>query len=195
MTTIEADLASDSIIFGPPPLWDGEDAARYNHFRSQVLAGMKPGDIAERVLTYGFIVYQWELSRDRIVLANMIRANQYKGLCEVLTPLIGLLQAKTLSEGWFARKPDAMDQVNKVLTSAGLSMDTVMAQTFLVQLDAIERMNRMIEIKERRRNNCLHELHRHRETLGPSLRRAVQQLEEGQLANLESTSINGTKPQ
>ena len=195
MTTIEADLASNSIIFGPPPLWDGEDAARYNHFRSQVLAGMEPADIAERVLTYDFIVYQWELSRDRIVLANMMRANQYKGLCEVLTPLIGLLQAKTLSEGWFARKPDAMDQVTKVLTSAGLSMDTVMAQTFLVQLDAIERMNRMIEIKERRRNNCLHELHRHRETLGPSLRRAVQQLEEGQLANLESTSINGTKPQ
>ena len=195
MTTIEADLASDSIIFGPPPLWDGEDAARYNHFRSQVLAGIEPGDIAERVLTHDFIVYQWELSRDRNILANLMRANQYKGLCEVLTPLIGLLQAKTLSEGWFARKPDAMDQVTKVLTSAGLSMDTVMAQTFLVELDAIERMNRMIEIKERRRNNCLHELHRHRETLGPSLRRAVQQLEEGQLRVIESTSIDGTKPQ
>ena len=49
----------------------------------------------------------------------------YKGLCEVLTPLMSPLQAKTLSEGWFARKPDAAEEVNKVLTSAGLSMDTV----------------------------------------------------------------------
>ena len=32
----EPDLASDSIIFGPPPLWDGEDAAKYNNFRTQV---------------------------------------------------------------------------------------------------------------------------------------------------------------
>ena len=139
-------------------------------------------------------LYQWELSRERILLANVMRTNQYKGLCEVLTPLMSLSQAKTLSEGWFARKPDATEEVNKVLTSAGLSMDTVMAQTFSVELDVIERMNRMIEIKERRRNSCLHEIFRHRETLGQTLRRAVQQLEEGQLRVVDSPSIDGTKP-
>jgi hypothetical protein len=105
------------------------------------------------------------------------------------------LQEKTLSEGWLARKPDAVEEVNKVLTSAGLSMDTVLAQTFSVELDAIERINRMIEAAERRRNNCLHEIYRHRETLGQTLRRAVQQLEDGQLRAIESPSIDGTKPQ
>ena len=112
----------------------------------------------ERVFADDFVLYQWELSRERILLANVMRTNQYKGLCEVLTPLMGLSQAKTLSEGWFARKPDATEEVNKVLTSAGLSMDTVMAQTFSVELGVIERMNRMIEIKQRRRNSCLHEI-------------------------------------
>jgi hypothetical protein len=194
MTTIEPDRASDSIIFGPPPLWDGEDAARYNHFRTQVLADIEPDDIAERVLTYDFVVTEWELSRLRILLGNLIRANQYRGLCEVLTPLLGLLQAKALSEGWFARKAEAIEEANKVLTSAGLSMDTVMAQTFSVELDVIERINRMIEAAARRRNNCLHEIYRHRETLGQTLRRAVQQLEDGQLHVIESPSI-GTKPQ
>ncbi len=148
----------------------------------------------ERVLAYDFVLYQWELSRERILLANVMRTNQYKGLCEVLTPLMSLSQAKTLSEGWFARKPDATEEVNKVLTSAGLSMDTVMAQTFSVELGVIERMNRMIEIKERRRNSCLHEIFRHRETLGQTLRRAVQQLEEGQLRVVDSPSLDGTKP-
>lgn len=190
----EPDLASNSIIFGPPPLWDGEDAAKYNNFRTQVLADIEPGDIVERVLAYDFVLYQWELSRERILLANVMRTNQYKGLCEVLTPLMSLSQAKTLSEGWFARKPDATEEVNKVLTSAGLSMDTVMAQTFSVELGVIERMNRMIEIKERRRNSCLHEIFRHRETLGQTLRRAVQQLEEGQLRVVDSPSLDGTKP-
>ena len=74
-------------------------------------------------------------------------------------------------------------------------MDTVMAQTFSVELGVIERMNRMIEIKERRRNSCLHEIFRHRETLGQTLRRAVQQLEEGQLRVVDSPSLDGTKPQ
>ncbi len=192
MTIIESDL--DSIIFGRPPLWDGEDAARYNHFRTQVLADIEPVDIVERVLAYDFVLYQWELSRERIFLANLMRANQYKGLCEVLAPLMGLLQAKTLSEGWFARKPDAMEEVNKVLTSAGLSMDTVRAQTFSVELGVIERMNRMIEIKQRRRDSSLREVFRHRETLGQTLRRAVQQLEEGQLRVVDSPSLDGTKP-
>ena len=142
---------------------------------------IEPGDIVERVLAYDFVLYQLEVSRDRILLANVMRTNQYKGLCEVLTPLIGLSQAKTLSEGWLARKPDGTEEVNKVLASAGLSMDTVMAQTFSVELGVIERMNRIIEIKERRRNSCLHEIFRHRETLGQTLRRALQKLEEGQL--------------
>jgi len=81
-----------------------------------------------------------------------------------------------------------------VLTSAGLK-DTVNAQTFSVELNAIERINRMIEAAERRRNNCLREIYRHRETLGQTLRRAVQQLEDGQLRVTESPSIDGTKPQ
>ena len=149
----------------------------------------------ERVLAYDFVLYQWEVSRERILLANVMRTNQYKGLCEVLAPLMGLSQAKTLSEGWFARKPDATEEVNKVLTAAGLSMDTVMAQTFSVELGVIERMNRMIEIKQRRRNSCLHDIFRHRETLGQTLRRAVQQLEEGQLRVVDSPSLDGTKPQ
>ncbi len=193
--TIEPNATSDSIIFGPLPLWDGEDVARYNEFRAKVLADIEPGDVIERVLTNDFVVSEWELSRLRLLLANLMRGNAYKGLCEILSPLNGPLQAKTLSEGWLARKPDAVEEVNKVLTAAGLSMDTVMAQTFSVELDAIERINRMIEAAERRRNRCLHEICLHRETLGQTLRRAVHQLEDGQLRVIESTSIDGTRPQ
>jgi len=178
---------------GPPPLWDAEDAARYNKFVTEVLLDIEPCDTVERILVYDFVLYQWEVSRERFLLANLTRTNQYKGLCEVLTPLMGPSQAKTLSEGWFARKPDATAEVNEVLKTAGLSMDTVRAQTFSVELGVIERMTRMIEIKVRRRNSCLHEIFRHRETLGQTLRRALQKLEEGQL-RVDSPSLDGTKP-
>ena len=195
MATIEPNVTSDSIIYGLPPLWDGEDVARYNEFRAQVLAAIEPGDVMERVLINDYVDLAWEVSRLRLLQANLIRRNVYKGVCEVLTPLKGHAQAKALSEGWLARKPDAIEEVNKVLTSAGLSMDTVMAETFSVALDAIERINRMIQAAEARRNKCLHEIYRHRETLAQTLRRAVQQMEDGQLRVIESPSIDGTKPQ
>ncbi len=192
--TIEPNATSDSLIFGALPLWDGEDVARYNEFHAHVLGDIEPGDVIERILADDLVVSESEMSRLRLLLAKLVGANQYKGLCEVLTPVTGPLQAKALSEGWFARKPDAMEEVNKVLTSAGLSMDTVMAQTFSVELNAIERINRMIEAAERRRNRCLHEIYRHRETLGQTLRRAVRQIEDGPL-RVESPSVDASKPQ
>jgi hypothetical protein len=81
--TNNPNATSDSIIFGPLPLWDGEDVARYNELRARVLADIEPGDVIERVLTEDLVVSEWELSRLRILLANLMRANQYKGLCEV----------------------------------------------------------------------------------------------------------------
>ena len=160
-----------------------------------ILADIEPGDVIERVLTDDYVDFEREVVAATRSPGEPDKGNVYKGLCEVLSPLKGLLQAKTLSEGWLARKPEAVEEVNKVLTSAGLSMDTVMAQTFSVELDAIERINRMIEAAERRRNRCLHEIYLHRETLGQTLCRAVQQLEDGQLRVIESPSIDGTKPQ
>jgi len=61
-------------------------------------------------------------------------------LIETLAPLAGRLRAETLTEGWAARKSDVVEEVNKILTSAGLSMDTIMAQTFSLKLNDIERI-------------------------------------------------------
>jgi len=57
-----------------------------------------------------------------------MKANAYKGLIETLAPLVGRSQAETLAEGWAARKSDVVEEVNKTLTSAGLTNDNIMAQ-------------------------------------------------------------------
>jgi hypothetical protein len=83
------------------------------------------------------------------------------------------------------------EEVDKALASAGLSMDAVMAQTLCLKLDEVERIEHMIAIAEARRNTTLREIDRHRETLGQKLRRAVPQVEDGQLRVIESLSIDG----
>jgi hypothetical protein len=70
-----------------------------------------------------------------------------------------------------------------------------MAQTLSIKLDDIERIDRMIAIAEARRNAILREIDRHREVLSQNLRRAVQDVEDGQLQVIENTSVTGRNAQ
>jgi len=134
-----------------------------------------------------------EVFRLRRLTANLIKANEYQGWRETLAPLVGRSQAETLAEGWAARKSDVIEEVNKTLTSAGLTNDAILAQTFSLKVNDIERIQNMIALAEARRNATLREIDRHRQTLGQKLRRAAQQIEDGEFRVIEhATSIDGT---
>jgi len=134
-----------------------------------------------------------EVFRLRRLTANLIKANEYQGLRETLAPLVGRSQAETLAEGWAARKSDVIEEVNKTLTSAGLTNDSILAQTFSLKVNDIERIQNMIALAEARRNATLREIDRHRQTLGQKLRRAAQQIEDVEFRVIEhATSIDGT---
>jgi hypothetical protein len=181
-------------LFGPPPLFDGEDTKIYDELLTGISTAVRPADIFEDIWVRDLVDVTFDVFRLRRLKANLMTTNAYKGLTETLAPLLGRLQAETLAEGWAARKPDVVEDVKKTLTSAGLSTDSILAQTFSVKLDDIERIEHMIAHAEARRNATLREIDRHRETLGQKLRRAGPQLEEGQLRVIESTStsIDGT---
>jgi hypothetical protein len=65
-------------------------------------------------------------------------------------------------------------------------MDSVMAQTLSVNLDDIERIDRMIATAEVRRNAILREVERHRTPWGQALRRAAQQVNEDEFKLIEA---------
>jgi hypothetical protein len=96
--------------------------------------------------------------------------------------------ARDLTEAWAARERAAIRRVDKLLASAGLTMDAVMAQTLSIRLDDIERIDRMIATAEMRRNAILREVDRHRTTWGQELRRAAQQAEEAGFKLIEAPS-------
>jgi hypothetical protein len=151
-----------------------------------------PTDIFEDIWVRDVVDLTLAVFRLRRLTAKLLKANEYKGLSETLAPLVGRSQAETLAEGWAARKPGVVEEVNKTLTSAGLTPDTILAQTFSLKLNDIERIEHVIALAEARRNATLHEIDRHRQTLGRKLRRAPQQLEDGQFRVIEhTTSIDG----
>jgi hypothetical protein len=188
----EPDRAEHFTLFGPPPLFDGEDAEMYDQLEREISAAVTPADILENIWVRDIVDLTLEVFRLRRLTANLMKANEYKGLIETLAPLVGRSQAETLAEGWAARKPDVVEEVTKTLTSAGQTTDSIVAQTFSLKLNDIERMQHMMALAEARRNATLCEIDRHRQTLGQKLRRAAQQLEDDQLRVIEhTTSIDG----
>jgi hypothetical protein len=134
------DRAGHPTLFGPPPLFDGEDSKIYEQLLAQVSTTVMPEDILEDIWVRDVVDLTIEVLRLRRLTANLIKANAYKGLTETLAPLVGRSQAETLAEDWAARKPDVVEEVNKTLTSAGLTIDSILAQTFSIKVNDIERI-------------------------------------------------------
>jgi Tfp pilus assembly PilM family ATPase len=119
-------------------------------------------------------------------------ATASKGLQKMMEPF-SFEEWRDLVEAWAARKPEAIERVNHLLASAGLTMDAFMLQSFCDNLHAIECIERMITKAEVRRNDALFEIERHRSTFAFTLRRTVQQVEAeyqaGAANSAEQTSV------
>jgi hypothetical protein len=139
-------------LFGPAPLLEGEDVAAYDELLVRISGAVKPTDIFEEIWVRDIVDLVWETFRLRRLKAKLITASAYKGLERILDPLVDWNRRDKLVEGWFARKPSAIEVVDKLLASAGLAMDAVMAETLAFKLGDVERIDRMIATAEGRRN-------------------------------------------
>ena len=100
-------------------------------------------------------------------------------------------KAKELVQEYVRREPDAVTLIDQLLTGAGKSMDGLTADALAEHLDDIERIDRLTTIAESRRNASLHEIDRRRAVLGETLRRSVQEIEDGEFEVIETTPAKG----
>ena len=100
-------------------------------------------------------------------------------------------KAKELVQEYVGREPDAVTLIDQLLTGAGKSMDGLTADALAERLDVIERIDRLTTIAESRRNVSLHEIDRRRAVLGETLRRSVQEIEDGEFEVIETTPAKG----
>jgi hypothetical protein len=96
-------------------------------------------------------------------------------------------KAKELVQEYVRREPDAVNLVDELLTDAGVSMDAFMAEALAENLNKTERIDHLTTIAESRRNASLHEIERRRAVLGETLRRSVQEIEDGEFEVIEQT--------
>ena len=180
-----------SAIFGPPAVFE-EEKKTYEQLLTEVSRAVVPGDILAKILVHDYVYHTIDALRVRRILRDLMMVNRYKGLAEILVPLVGRLRAESLADGWAAQKPDVVEEVEKILASAGLNTNSILPQTFSVDLDKVERLQHLIALSEARRDAALHEIHRHRHTLAQTVRRAAQRLEDQQTRFIASAPVDGS---
>jgi hypothetical protein len=103
------------------------------------------------------------------------------------------LRARELMQDYVRREPDTVEMINKLLTAAGTSIDAFMANAVVEKLEAIERIDRLATIAERRRNDALYQIEQRRTVLGATLRQTVQEIEDAKFKVIDATPANGKK--
>ena len=196
-------------IFGPPPLLKGEDAAAYDDLLIRVSGNLKPSDIFEEIWVREIADLIWESLRWRRHLASFLATAIARVLERILKPIaqnqpevprdtsfLGKLRAaeaslnagSTLAADWAVGDPAAIERVNALLASAGLTMDNVIAQATASELDKIERFNRLIASAEGRRNALLREIEHHRQPFAQRLRAEVHKIENAEFETVETNA-------
>jgi hypothetical protein len=173
------------VPFGPAPLIEGEDAGAYDELLVRISTAVRPADIFEEIWVRDIVDLVWEAFRLRRLKACLMTAGARKALAQGLAPVVGWSQADGLARSWAAREPGAVAAVEGHLATAGIGLEGVAAQGLCIQLDYVERIERMIMAAEARRNAALREIDRHRATLGRQLRQAVLEAEAQEVAFAE----------
>jgi hypothetical protein len=185
-------LLSDESLFGPPPLIYGEDPAAYYELLSRVGSAIDPKDIFESFWARDVADHFWEILRMRRSRAHHLTWAAHLGLHKVLGALIPRPNAFTpdealnLSLGWAKQDPAAQERVEKLLAESGRKMEEAMANTLVLSLDSVERIDRLIASNEGQRNSAMHEIERHRSALGAALREAAENIEDAEFNDVEN---------
>lgn len=164
----------------PPPLIQGEHAASYDELLARISGTLQPADILEEIWVRDVVDLTWEAFRLRRLKAHLLKAAAHQGMAQLIGPLLDWNRTGETSRRWAIGHEEAAATVQATLAAAGMTMDSVMAQTLALKIYEIERIERMTMAAEARRNAVLREIERHRATFARTLRRSVEEVEQAE---------------
>jgi hypothetical protein len=171
---------------------------------------VQASDIFEEIWTRDIVDLTWEIFRYRRLKTSLIAAGVEETLTDILSSLVELPEVEEgyeyeqesesadspeheLAQQWVARDPAAIEQVKKLLASAGLTMDSMFAQVLARKIGNIERIDYLTTVAEGRRNAVMREIDRHRATLAQKLHGAVREIEVTKFEPVKPLKTIGSK--
>ena len=131
-------------------LFAGEDAAAYDSLLRRVSDVVKPADVLEEIWLQDVVDLSWEVARLRRTKAEFLNSSAHRGLRKLLDGLPGWKKSQDLTAQWAGKNPDATRLVASSLAAAGMTLNTVMAQTMVASINEAERLDRLTAAAELR---------------------------------------------
>jgi hypothetical protein len=166
-------------LLGGSPLIRGENVRSYDELLERICATLQPRDSLEEIWIHDIVDLVWETFRLRRAKASLMTDAARRELERQLDTIHPGAHQITIE--WAAGGADAAVEVERLLASAGLSMDRIVAHAMSNALHNMERLDRMLVSVEGRRGAALRELDRHRAPLAQKLRCAIAQAEDTEL--------------
>jgi hypothetical protein len=171
-----------SDLSGPPPILEGEDARVYNEMLDRVFAAVSPTDFIEEIWARDLVDVTWAKFRYRRLLAALMSNEVWQDVNDQASSRaeaeIELMEGSEKEEmdklvdsdsslSWeaaMAKYPRANERYQELWSSAksALNMDLIQARVMRNNLDMIERIDNLIMIAQRRIDEVIRELDRHR---------------------------------
>jgi hypothetical protein len=192
--SFQANLPAVLDHVSPPQLDRDDPAAPFEVLLAHIIAEVKPHGIVEHLWVRDFAYRAFEVTRLRVVKADLLTASAGEGLCTVLRDL-GADDYYTLSKRWHARDPDALAAVEARLAAADLGMGAVRAQALAAHIREVEAIDRMIRGAEASRDEMLRQLYRHQAELAERLRRADAAAQQQIDLQVQDTELAPVPPQ
>jgi hypothetical protein len=152
-------------VLGKPLLLEGEDPEAYDRLFLAIDQSVQPADALEEIWVRDLVDATWEVERLRGAKSSLLRANAYKGLEELLKPLVEA-GPETMAKLYAKREKNAVKEVKLLLAEAGLDERAIIAQTLAVKIREVEAIDFLITRAEARRIAVTREIERHREVIG-----------------------------
>jgi hypothetical protein len=159
--------------------------------RDQISAAVGPLDFLEEIWVNDIVNLVWETLRLRRLRAAFFQAAAPEGVHQIVKWMSDPFTAQKIAIDWASRKPDAVAAVDVILAGTDLTMDAVMAQTLALNIDKVERIDRMLAGAEARRNVALREMDRHRSSIAADLRQAVDDVENAEFKEIPPSLTEG----
>jgi hypothetical protein len=176
-------------ILGPPPILKDENVDAYNALHDRFRSSVVPEEVMEEIWVRDVVDLTWEILRVRRLKAKFIDGRASKGIEHLLMDLVDDYQErKRLLRGSIDRKVSVTRRVDKLLAGAGHDRETVTAETLAVNLDEIERLDRMVMQAEARRNVVIREMDRHRDVVA-RLREVVADIEDAEFEEISAPDM------
>ena len=176
-------------ILGKPALVGSEKLEDYERTFYSVASAIEPTDVIGCMLTKDVTDWSWEMRRERIIKAAIIKHYQKEVVAELL-PLLAtpgqlgattyrIFQADDDLADW-AINPETRAEINAALAAKGHNESSILAQAYIRGAAQIDIIDRRIASYERRRNTALKEAGYWNERLLRRLEQAAPEVIEGE---------------